>query len=80
LLGAKAEALESALWAALRALEESAMLARRAAERAGQRKLNVVARRFREREETSKGHARLIRKILLTNPALEQPQELTGTQ
>ncbi len=79
LVTAKAEALEGALWAALRALEESSALARRSAKRVSKRKLNAVAKRFAERAENTEEHARLIRQILLTDPALHKDEELTGT-
>jgi hypothetical protein len=70
---------KQAPWAALRALEESSALARRSAERVSKRKLNAVATRFAERAETTEEHARLIRQILLTDPALRKHEELTGT-
>ena len=79
LVTAKAEALEDALWAALWALEESSTLARRSAERVGKRKLHAVAKRFADRAKTTEEHARLIRQILLTDPALRKDEELTGT-
>ncbi len=57
-------ALESALWAALRALEEQAALGRRMASRA--RHLGQVksAKRFDERAESSEQQARLVRETL----------------
>ncbi len=86
ILAAKEEAVEAALWAALRALEESAALARRSAERSARRKLNAVAARYRERAETTQEHGRLLRHILLAAPPAEtreetaEPEPLTGTQ
>ena len=57
LAGAKAKALESALWAAWRALQESSSLARRCAERAAQGRSSITAERFEQRAESSQEHA-----------------------
>ena len=77
---AKAEALESALWEALRALEESSALARKSADRANKRKLKAVAKHFTDRADNTEEHAKLIREILLTDPGLRKDEEeLTGT-
>jgi len=65
LLSAQAEALEAALWAALRGLEETAALERRMAERARNRTLNRVAENFEQRARTAEQQAAIIRKVLV---------------
>lgn len=75
LISAKSEALESALWAALRALEESAAIERRAAKRAGTVSTGSAAARLMESAETKARQAELLRDILLGVPS----QSKTGT-
>lgn len=58
-------ALDGALWAAMRALEESASLARRMASRARERNHPHSAERYDERAEASQTQAELIRGLLL---------------
>lgn len=58
------EALESALWSALRALEEKVDLSRRLERRAQQRGLDVAARRFGLHVAESEERAETIRKVL----------------
>lgn len=62
-----AEALESALWVALRNLEESAALSRRMAERALREGHNLVYRTFLERAEERDEQAEVIRRVLLAD-------------
>lgn len=62
----QAESVERALWAAVRALDESAELSGRLA--VG--KQGELRRRFAEREESQHQHAELIRRILLSGPAV----------
>ena len=66
LLSVQAEALEGALWAALRGLEENAALARRLAERIRSRKLKLAAKSFEERALTAEQQAAIIRKVLVS--------------
>jgi two-component system chemotaxis response regulator CheB len=77
LLAVQAEALEGALWAALRGLEENATLARRMAARARERKLHLSAATFEQRARTAEQHASVIRKILVdsTAPAADEEEE-----
>jgi two-component system, chemotaxis family, protein-glutamate methylesterase/glutaminase len=58
------ETLEDALWAALRALEEQAALARRLAGRARDRGQRRVADRFSARADAARGRTELIRQAL----------------
>jgi len=58
---AQAEALESALWAGVRALEESEGLARRISSRSERK----IAGRLLEKAEAMRGHAELLRNVLL---------------
>jgi two-component system chemotaxis response regulator CheB len=57
--------VESALWAALRALEENASLNERLAERARIRRAAATADHFAEIAETKKSQAAVLRKLLL---------------
>lgn len=57
--------IESALWAALRALEENSSLNMRLADRARGRKHGKVADRFSEVSESKKSQAAALRKLLL---------------
>jgi two-component system chemotaxis response regulator CheB len=61
LLREQSESLERALWASVRALEESAALSRRL----GGSEKSELRRRFREQARTQAEHAELIRQILL---------------
>jgi two-component system chemotaxis response regulator CheB len=58
------EAIEAALWAAMRALEESASLARRMAENAERSRHPKLAARFREREKSKKDQADTLRRLI----------------
>lgn len=58
------EALERALWAALRTLEESIELNRRLAERAKGARHKLIARRFEDRARTATANAELLRAML----------------
>ena len=59
------DALEAALWTALRALEESASLARRLRERARQRGHRIAEARFSEQAEECTQRAEVVRQVLL---------------
>ncbi len=58
------DALENALWVALRNLEESAALSQRLADRVGERGLKKSAQQYMEQANTKRQHANTIRKIL----------------
>lgn len=80
------QALEGALWAALRALEEQAALARRLAVRAREMNLERTASRFDERATGSEQQASLVREALrrgLAAPAETEeeppPEDLPST-
>src|SRR3712207_401918 len=60
----QSEALEGALWMALRGLEERAALSLRMGERAQQRGHSHTARAFRERHDEAQTAALLIRRLL----------------
>jgi two-component system chemotaxis response regulator CheB len=64
LLAEQGEQLEDAFWVALRALEESASLARRMADRARMRNQPHVAAAFEEQAESAKARADLVRQVL----------------
>lgn len=59
------ESLERALWAALRALEESSSLHRRMAERAREKQQTHIARTYEDRAIEQESSAEAIRDILL---------------
>lgn len=65
LLAQQSEAVEEALWAALRALEERASLSERMARRADERNQPTVARKFKEQVTDAHKSAALIRNVLL---------------
>lgn len=74
LLASQSEELETALWAAMRGLEESASLTQRLAERAREQSQPGAAERFDTRTLASETHASVIRSLLLnqrlpTSPA-----------
>jgi two-component system chemotaxis response regulator CheB len=64
LLAQQSAGLEAALWAALRALEEKASLARRMAARARERGHQVSASRFAEQARDASGRAAVVRDAL----------------
>ena len=59
------EAVEGALWAAMRALEEGASLAKRMAEKAGKREGSRMVNRYRERAEAKMQQAEVLRKLIV---------------
>lgn len=65
LLASQSDALEDALWTALRALEESAALAERLSERAGGRGHGLAADRFARQASDAHHRAATIREALL---------------
>lgn len=78
LLAEQTNALESALWIALRALEESASLSRRVADRARAQSRNLPADTFEERAEEAERSAALIREVLLHNKNLLAGDDTEG--
>ncbi|NNB84844.1 chemotaxis protein CheB [Corallococcus exiguus] len=80
LSGSQQNQLDGALWAALRALEESASLSRRLAARARERGHDHSARRFEERARTAESQVELLRRAVLAAPpagaASVEPPEL----
>jgi two-component system chemotaxis response regulator CheB len=69
LLVQQSEALEAALWVALRSLEERAALARKLAEPARRRGHSITATRFEEQAAEAQQAARLVRDLLLNREA-----------
>jgi two-component system chemotaxis response regulator CheB len=65
LLASQSDGLETALWSAMRALEEKASLTRRLAERATERSQPGVAERFGARADEAEAQADIIRRVLL---------------
>jgi two-component system chemotaxis response regulator CheB len=68
LLAGQGTALDAALWAAYRALEERAALTERMAERMRERGQSRLADRFAEQTTETRVRADLIRRVLLTAP------------
>lgn len=79
LLAEQSEALEDALWSALRALEESGALVHRMARRARENNQHLIATRYEERARSTQQQAELIQQVLLkgmsNNPDKSAPQE-----
>lgn len=65
LLAEQSGAVETALWSALRALEERAALAQNMSHRAAQRGSDPIARKFADQARECESDARLIREVLL---------------
>jgi two-component system, chemotaxis family, protein-glutamate methylesterase/glutaminase len=76
LVSAQAHTLESALWSALRALEEKAELSRRMAERIGKRGIERLALRYRQAVRDAERGSDVLRELLLAgSAAAPQPIE-----
>jgi two-component system chemotaxis response regulator CheB len=71
LITRQSEALEAALWIALRSLEERAALARRLAEPARRRGHAITATRFDEQATEAQQAARVVRELLLDRGSLD---------
>jgi two-component system chemotaxis response regulator CheB len=67
------DAVEDALWVAMRTLEESITLSRRMADRAKEQDRPMLEKRYRARAEETERHALVIRQLLLSDRANEQP-------
>jgi two-component system chemotaxis response regulator CheB len=78
LLTQQSDALEAALWVALRSLEERAALARRLAEPARRRGHSITATRFEEQAAEAEQAARLVRDLLLNRGAFATGWPLSG--
>jgi two-component system chemotaxis response regulator CheB len=70
LADAHSEHLENCMWAALRALEESASLARKMAERSRQKERHASAARFEEHARSKERQASMMRTVLLESEKL----------
>lgn len=73
LLDAKAAAVEDALWAAVRALEEKAALARRLSQRAQQREEAETASRHARVSHAADRRAAIVRDVLVAHQAGDEP-------
>jgi len=67
LMAAQGERLEEALWTGLRALEESAAMQRRMADRAHSGGWNVMARKYENQADYAEEQAGVIRSVLVKN-------------
>jgi len=73
LLAAKALAVEDALWAAVRALEEKSALARRLSQRAQQREDVEAAARHARVSRAAERRAGIVRDVLVAHQAGDEP-------
>jgi two-component system, chemotaxis family, protein-glutamate methylesterase/glutaminase len=74
LMSAQSEALDNALWSALRALSEKADLAKRLAARSRQSKLDTSAAMWEERARAAEESAEVIHKLLLSGETSDQTE------
>jgi two-component system chemotaxis response regulator CheB len=70
------DAVEDALWAALRSLEEHATLARRMAERFRDSPAVTLSRRYEAKARVHQGHADALRRVLREKPPTEKVPEV----
>jgi two-component system chemotaxis response regulator CheB len=68
LMARQSEGIETALWTALRALEERAVLCTRVAERMTRRGLGASAARFEQQSDDSRRRAAILREVLVSEP------------
>lgn len=83
ILAGQSEAVEEALWSALKTLEESASLSRRMAREAQEGGKDWLAKRFEEKLHDAEQHATLIRQVLLKggmNTTLNDRADLIRTE
>ena len=73
LLAEQFDAMEAALWTALRALEERAALSRRLATRAIERNHSLTAAQFTAQAQEAEKHAALVRQALLREATSDSP-------
>jgi two-component system chemotaxis response regulator CheB len=87
MVGAQASAVETALWSAVRALEEKAELSRRLAERSRRRGINRLAGKYQAAVENAERGSDAIRQLLLSGTAeppssggsdTDEPEEAAG--
>jgi len=78
LLTQQSDALEAALWIALRSLEERAALANRLAEPARRRGHSITASRFEEQATEAQQAARVVRNLLLDRDSFATAWPLVG--
>jgi two-component system chemotaxis response regulator CheB len=71
------ESMEAALWAAVRALEESVTLSRRLAERAHRFNHSIVEKKFADKAEETERDANLIRNLLLSRKEITEQPDLS---
>jgi two-component system chemotaxis response regulator CheB len=69
LVAEQSESVETALWTALRALEERGALCTRVAERMSARGFDTSAARFRQQAVDSRKRAAILRQVLVSEPA-----------
>ncbi len=69
LLAEQSTGIETALWTALRALEERAVLCKRVADRMRASGLETSATRFQKQASDSRQRAAILRQVLITEPA-----------
>ena len=74
LVAAQSEALETALWGALRALEENADLRRRMARRAAKGNWPQLVRQYEQQASETEDRATVIRNLLLSERIAENPR------
>ena len=77
LVSEQGNALEAAMWTALRALEESAALRRRMAERARKGNFPAMAKQYLDQAAESEARAAVVRKVLVSEPG--QAAGMEGT-
>ena len=82
MMAAQSDALEDALWSALRGLEEMAEMSRRMAARAEKGNWSIIAEQYREQAESAEVHAETIRAVLTNGGDKELPEspEIKGVQ
>lgn len=82
LMADQTDAVERALWAAIRSMEEQAEFAQRLAKNSRQKKRTRLARRFDEKSKASRDNAGILRELLqrTADEVFEVPEESTGTE
>jgi two-component system, chemotaxis family, protein-glutamate methylesterase/glutaminase len=82
LLAQQSEGVETALWTALRALEERAVLCNRIADRMRKRGMEISAARFEGQAAVSRHRATILRQVLVSEPTTndEPGPEAEGTE
>ena len=78
LLAKQSDAVEEALWSALRALEEKAALSDRMAHRAHERNQSISAKRFETHKQDVQQHAATLRQLLLKGAGNDELSKNNG--